>query len=110
MKETPHNLIAEKSAISAPPVALDRLVLRRGWRRLRVKADQEIWFGTTRYYPEIRPWWWPFWFRSDDGSGCQVSFATEEQAWRQIEIWYPPNVKVHTPIPATASNETEVKL
>jgi hypothetical protein len=73
-----------------------QFVLRRGWRRLRVKAAQEIWFRTTRYYPETRPWWWPFWFRMDAGNGRQISFAEEDQAWRQINILYPQNINHQT--------------
>jgi hypothetical protein len=60
----------------------------------RVVCGSNIWTDDKTIFPEERPRWWPFWFRFDDGTGQQVSFKTEDAAWRFI---HRQNAKDHPP-------------
>lgn len=51
-------------------------------RYVRVVKRPNIWTDQEHYYPEERPWWWPFWFRFESSDGCQLFFRQESDAWR----------------------------
>ena len=55
-------------------------------RRYRVVRASNIWSDAESFFPESRPKWWPFWFRFDDGTGCQISFRRADAAKRFIEV------------------------
>jgi hypothetical protein len=52
--------------------------------KYRVIKDSNIWTDKEHYYPEERPWWWPFWFRFES-NGYQVFFDSEDQCWLFIK-------------------------
>lgn len=67
------------------------LVVRRGNRCIRVVQRPNIWVSREFWYPEERPWWWPFWFRFEDGYGGQVFFREKWEAWRYLDTLFPHN-------------------
>ena len=48
--------------------------------KYRIKKSVCYFLDGDGYYPEERYEWFPFWFRFDDGCGCQVAFPTEKEA------------------------------
>jgi hypothetical protein len=51
----------------------------------RVVKLPSIWTDKFHYYPEERPWWFPFWFRFRDSYDNQICFTKEQDALDFIE-------------------------